>query len=138
MCGRIERSGLPDPAASGFPRVVIVLPRLAAGIAGLGYGVEAPELLAVLDVEGRHPAARARVAGAVLDDHFPVGHERRREEFLLPAELGLACNFLVPENLAVFAVDGDDTSIGKVRENLVFPQGDPARPRRVALVLDAR
>src|SRR6266853_270259 len=103
MCRRIERSRLPDAAAAGLPRVVVVFPRLAAGIAGLGHRVEAPQLLAVLDVECRDPAARARVARAVLDDHLAVGDERRRQEFFLPAELGLAGDLLDPDDLAVRA-----------------------------------
>src|SRR6185369_9457180 len=83
MRGRVERSGLPDPAAACLPGVVIVFPGLAARITRLGHRVKAPELLAVLHVERGDPAARAGVAGAVLDDHFAVGHERRGEELLL-------------------------------------------------------
>src|SRR5438552_11798762 len=105
MCGRIEGSGLPDPAAAGFPRVVIVFPRFAAGIARLRHRVEPPELLAVLDVERRDPAARAAVARAVLDEDFAIGGERGRQEFLLVAELGLGGDLLVPDDLAVFPID---------------------------------
>src|SRR5436190_22707188 len=105
MCGRIEGSGLPDPAAAGLPRVVIVFPRLAARIAGLRHRVEAPQLLAVFDVERRDPSSRAGIAGAVLDDDLAVGDERSGEEFLLTAEFILDGDLLVPDDLAVGAVD---------------------------------
>ena len=39
------RAGLPD-AAAGLPGVVLILPRLAAGIAGLGHDVPPPEFFA--------------------------------------------------------------------------------------------
>src|SRR3954466_679515 len=138
MCGRIVGAGLPDPAAAGLPRVVVVFPRLAARIAGLGHRVEAPELLAVLHVERRDPAARAGIARAVLHDHFAFGDQRRRQKFFLAAELVLAGDLLVPEDLAVVAVDRDDAAVRKVRNDLVFPERDAARPWRVAFVLDAR
>src|SRR5262249_8705207 len=126
---------LPDSSATGLPRVMIVFPRLAAGIARLGNGVEAPQLLAVLDVERRDPASRACVAGAVLDDDLPIGDERRRQEFLDAAEFVLAGNLLVPNDLAVVAVDRDDAAVGQIRDDLVFPERNAARPRCVALVL---
>src|SRR4051812_29422847 len=137
MCGRIERPGLPDPAAAGFPRVVIVFPRLAAGIARLRHRVETPELLPVFHVERRDPAARTAVTGAVLDEHLAVSDERRRQEFFLAAELLLHRDLLVPQDLAVLAVDRDHTAVRQVREDLVFPERDAARARRVAFVLHA-
>src|SRR5262249_8023176 len=138
MRRRIERAGLPDAAAARLPRVVIVLPGLASRIARLGHGVEAPEFLAVLDVERRDPSARACVASAVLNDDFAVGDERSRQEFLLAAKLVLAGDFLVPDDLAVLPVDRDDPPVRQVRDDFVFPEGDAARARRVALMLDSR
>src|SRR5262245_55156789 len=131
MCGRIERPRLPDPAAAGLPRVVVVLPRLAAGIARLRHAVEAPPFLPVFHVERGHPAARARVARDVLDDDLAVGDERSREELLLAAELLFHRDLLVPDDLAVLAVDRDDAAVGQVRDDLVFPERDAARPGRV-------
>src|SRR5436190_213842 len=138
MLGRVERYGLPDPAAAGLPRVVIVFPRLAAGIAGLGHGIKTPELFPVFHVERRDPSARAAVTRAVLDEDLAVGDERRRQEFFLAAELLLHRDLPVPDDLAVLAVDRDDAAVRQVREDLVLPQRDAARARRVAFVLDAR
>ena len=135
--GRIVGAGLPDAAAARLPGVVIVLPRFAAGIAGLRHDVPPPQLVAGLDVERRHPAARAAVARAVLDDHLAVGDERRRQELLGAAELLLAGDHLVPDDLAVVAVDRDHAAVGQVGEHQIFPERDAARARRVALVLDA-
>src|SRR6185503_8408643 len=84
---RIVRTGLPDAAAAGFPRAGVVFPALAAGIAGLRHGVEAPDLVAGLHVERGDPPAGSRIAGAVLDTHFPVGDDRRRVDALLAAAL---------------------------------------------------
>ena len=136
LCG-IVGAGLPDAAAAGLPGVVIVLPRLAAGVARLGHRVPAPQLVAGVDVERRHPAARAAVAGAVLDEDLAVGHERRGQEPLLVAELVLGRDLLVPDDLAVVAIDGDDAAVGQVGDDLVFPERDAARARRVAFVRHA-
>ena len=132
MRRRIERAGLPDAAAAGLPGAVVVLPGLAAGVARLRYGVEAPLLVTGLGVESGDPAARAAVARAVLHDDDAVGDERRRVEFLLAAELVFGGDALVPHDLAVVAIDRDDAAIGQVGEDPVFPERDAARARLVA------
>ena len=125
------------PAAAGLPGVVIVLPRLAARVARLRHRVPAPQLVAGLHVERGHPAARAGVAGAVLDDDLAFGDQRRGEKLLLAAEFGLGRDLLVPHDLAVVAIDGDDAAVRQVGDHHVFPERDAARARRVAFVLDA-
>ena len=135
---RIVRAGLPDAAAAGLPGVVIVFPCFAAGLARLGHCVPPPQLVAGVDVERGHPAARAGVAGAVLDEHLAVGDERCRREPLLAAELVFRGDLLVPEDLAVLAVDGDDASVRQVGDDLVFPERDAARAGGVAFVRHAR
>ena len=59
--GGIVGAGLPYAAAACFPGVVLVLPGFAAGIAGLGHHVPAPELLAGSGVERRDPSACAGI-----------------------------------------------------------------------------
>ena len=128
---------MPDSAAAGFPGVVVVFPGFAARVAGLGHDVPAPQFLARPHLERRNPSARSAVARAVLHDDLAVGDQRRRQEFLLPAEFGLSRDLLVPHGLALVAVDRDDPAVGKVGDHEVFPQRDAARARCVALVLDA-
>ena len=70
-------------------------------------------------------------------EHLAVGDERRGEEPLLVAELVLGGDLLVPDDLAVVAVDGDDAAVGQVGDHQVFPERDAARARRVALVRHA-
>src|SRR5262249_13311424 len=77
-------------------------------------------------------------AGAVCHDDLAFGHERRRAEALLAAELVGLGDLLVPDDLAAVAVDGDHAAVGKVVDHEVFPQGDAARLGNVAFVLDAR
>ena len=129
--------GLPDAAAAGLPGVVVVRPGLAAGLARLGHDIPAPQLLAGVDVERRHPAAGAAVAGAVVHDDLAVGDQGGGQEPFAPAELVGARDLHVPHDLAGVAVDGDDPAVGQVREDPVFPEGDAAGARRVALVVDA-
>ena len=47
-------------------------------------------------------------------------------------------DLLVPDDLAVVAVDRDDAAVRQVGDHQVFPERDAARARRVAFVLHAR
>ncbi len=136
--GRVVGTGLPDAAAAGLPRVVLVFPRLAARIAGLRHYIPAPQLVSGARVECRDPSARSSVARAVHDDDLAFGGNRRRKEFLAAAELIRDGDLLVPHDLAVRAVHSDDAAVGQVRDDQVFPQRDAARARDVAFVLDSR
>jgi len=51
------------------------VPGVTAGLAGLGYGLELPQFLAGLGVEGDDKAAAGSLAGEALHDHA-VGRER--------------------------------------------------------------
>ena len=117
---------------------MVVLPGLAARVAGLRHHVPAPQLLAVLDVERGDPASSAGVAGAVLNQDLADPHQRRSREFLLVAELVLRGNVLVPHDLAVVAIDGDRATVRQVGDDEVFPERDAARTRCVSLVRHAR
>src|SRR5215510_10623767 len=131
---RVVGAGLPQSAAAGLPGIGLVLPGLAAGIAGLRHHVPAPELVAGLGVERGKPAAGLGVAGAVGDQHLAFGGDRRREEFLLAAKLVRLGDLLVPDDLAGVAVDRDHASVGQVGDDEVLPQRDAARAWHVTLV----
>src|SRR4051794_3192800 len=49
-------------AAAGLPGVVLVFPRLAAGLARRRHGVSAPELVAGLAVERHQPVTHTLIA----------------------------------------------------------------------------
>ena len=135
---RIVRAGLPEATAAGLPRVVLVLPGLAARIARLRHDVPAPELLARTRVERRDPSAGLRVAGSVGHDHFAVGGDRRRVESFLAAEFVGRRHHLVPHDLAGVAVRRNHTAVGQIGDHEILPERDAARARQVALVLHAR
>ena len=128
---------LPQPAAAGFPRVVLVLPGFAARLARRRHRIPAPQLVARPRVERRDPAARLAVARAVGDDDLAFGGDRRRKEFLAAAEFVGLRDHLVPDDLAVVAVDRDDAAVRQVGDHEVFPQRDAARARNVAFVRHA-
>src|SRR5207253_1132162 len=134
----IVGAGLPQAAAAGLPGVVLVLPGLAAGLAGLRNRIPAPQLVAGLGVERRDPAARPRVARAVGDDHLAFGGDRRGGKPLLAAEFVDAGDLLVPDDLAGVAVERDHAAVGQDRDHQILPQRDAAGLRPVALVADAR
>src|SRR5439155_14913366 len=131
----IVRADLPQAAAAGLPRVVGVLPRLAAGIARLRHDVPAPQLVAGTRVERGDPAARLRVAGAVGDNHFAFRGDRRRVEAFPAAELVRLRDHLVPHDFAGVAVRGNYAAVGQIGDHEIFPERDPARARQVALML---
>src|SRR5215475_7496284 len=134
--GGIVGAGLPQAAASRLPGTGLVLPGLAARIAGLGDGIPTPQLLAGAGVEPGKPTA-GRIAGAIGDEHLAVDRQRRGIELLAAAELVDRGDLFVPDDLAAVAVDGDDAAVRQVGDDKVFPQGDAAGARDVALMLDA-
>src|SRR6516225_2091357 len=136
LARRIIRAGLPEAASAGLPRVVLVLPGFAAGLARFRDGIPAPELVACSGVERRNPATRLPVTRAVCDYDLAVGGDGRRKESFATAELVGARDLLVPDDLARAAVDANDAAIGQVGDDEIFPERDAARPRHVALMLD--
>src|SRR5262245_36330817 len=130
-------AGLPQPAATGLPGVVLVLPGLAAGLARLRDRIPAPELVAGARIERGHPAAGAAVTGAVGDEHFSLDrHRRGRKPFLVAELVGLG-DFLVPDDLARITVERDHAAVRQVADHQVFPERNAARLRPIAFVADA-
>ena len=138
MCLWIVGAGLPQASAAGLPRVVLVLPGLAARVARLGHGVPSPDLFPGFRVEGRNPAPRLRIACAVGDDDLALGGDGRGKELLPAAELVGDGDHLVPDDFAGVAIDRDHAAIRKIRDDQVLPQRDASRARHVTLVLHAR
>ncbi len=66
-------AGDPHRASAGFPLVALG-PGFAAGLAGRGYGVSAPELFAGVGIEGRDEAANAILAARSAHHDFSAGH----------------------------------------------------------------
>ena len=129
---------MPNAATARFPRTVFVFPRLAAGVAGFGHCVPAPQFVARAHIQRRHPAARATVARAVLNQHLAVGHQWCSEKALLQTKFILGQNHFVPQNFAVVAINRDHPPVRQIRDDLVFPQRDAARNRHIALMLHTR
>ena len=136
--GRIVRAGLPDAAAAGLPGVVIVLPGFAARIARLRHDVPAPQLVAGL----ARRAPRSSRACPPSPAPFwmitlPSATIGAVKNFSWPPNSFVAGDLLVPDDLAVVAIDRDDAAVGQVGDHQVFPERDAARARHVALVLHA-
>src|SRR3989454_12077674 len=72
----IVRARVPDGAATDLPR--IGLPGLAAGLAGGGDGIPAPQALASLRIEGFHESAGPHLTGSSdAHDHLALDDQRR-------------------------------------------------------------
>ena len=137
MRRRIVGARLPEPAAAGFPRARLVLPRLASRIARFGDGVPPPELVAGTGIQRRDPAARLAVACSVGNDDLTFGGNGCREEFFAAAEFVRHGDHLVPDDFAVVALHGNHAAVGEVGDDQVFPQRAAARAGDVALVIHA-
>ena len=83
---------------------VVSLPRLAAGLAGGGDRVEAPDLLARVHVVRGDETADAVLAAARADDDEIVDDERRHRHGVRELRVGNHC---FPERLPVARVDRD-------------------------------
>ena len=101
---RIIGPGDPHGAAAGLPGVVLVLPGLAAGLAGRRHRVMAPQHLAGRGVEPGHPVAHAVVATGGADDDLVLDRERRggQRDLRRVGEAGF------PHDAAVILVGRDD------------------------------
>ena len=94
------------------------VPAIAAGLAGLRDGVEAPKLLAVVDVvAGDEAAAGHRVAAAGHALHDDVGGHQWAAG-VAPALL-VVLGLVVPDHLAGLGVQRDDMRIGGRDDQLV-------------------
>src|SRR5205823_4921000 len=99
-CCRIVGARLPNAAATGFPRVILVLPRFASQITGFRYHVPPPQLLACPRFERRDPTARAGITGAVRNEDLVFNRDRRRNKSFFSAELVGRCDHLIPQDFA--------------------------------------
>src|SRR5262245_16143640 len=120
---RIVGAGHVERAAAGLPGVLLVLPGLAAGLAGRRNDERLPLLLAGFGVEAGKPVAHAIVAAGGADHDRVLERERRGREF----EVGLVAMLLVPDNLAGLGVGRDDAAvIAGDRDHEIAPQRDAA------------
>ena len=125
----IVLAGRPHAAAAGLPRVVVVQPRLVAGLTRPWNGVEAPQLLAGRLVQRGQPSAGGGIAESLADEDLALDRQRSRGELLLPVEIPLdagAGDLLVPHDLAGTAADRDDAAIDQVVVDHVSPEGETA------------
>src|SRR5262245_49170578 len=120
---RIVGAGHVERAAAGLPGVLLVLPGLAAGLAGGGDDEGLPLLLAGLGIEAGKPVAHAIVAAGGADHDCVLERERRGREF----EVGLVAVLFVPDDLAGLRVGRDDAPvIAGDRDHEIAPQGNAA------------
>ena len=73
--GEIVGAGHPHGAAAGLPGVVLVLPGLAAGLAGRRNHIFAPDELAGRGIERRDEVAHAAVAAGGADDDLVLDRQ---------------------------------------------------------------
>src|SRR5689334_17580458 len=109
--------GHPGRAAAGFP--VIPLPSFMTGLALAGNGEGAPQLLAVVGVEGNDISAHAELAARAADDDLAVDHERHQGEIL---PLLVILHLGIPEYLSGLGVECDDMIVRGREEHLVLPK----------------
>ena len=108
-----------EGAAAGLPCAMIVLPGLAAGLAGGRDRIGLPLGVAGPGVERRHPVAQAAVAAGAADDNGILERERGGGEF----EVGLVEQALVPHHRAGLLVGRDDPAgIAGDRDHEILPQ----------------
>ena len=121
--GRVVGAGDVERAAAGLPGIVLVLPGLAAGLAGRRHGVSAPKLVAGLAVERHQPIAHALIAARCADQNRVLERQRRGVE----RHIRLVAQVLVPDDLAGLLVGRDDSAVvAGDRDDEVAPQRDAA------------
>src|SRR5260370_41872618 len=117
-------AGHPGRAAAVLP--VVALPGFVAGFAGPRDGEGAPQLLAVVGVEGDDIAAHAIFAARPANENFPVDDERHQGQVLT---LLVILDLLVPAHFAGLRVECHYVIIGGRKVQLVLPKPDTeARP----------
>ena len=122
---RIEHAGDPHGTAAGLP-LIALRPRLAAGLAGCGDGVGAPQFLAGVGIECHDEAAHAEFAAGRADQNLAVDHQRRQRHVVA---LRVVLDLRAPHLLAGSRVERDKHRIGRGEEHLVAPQPDAAAGR---------
>src|SRR5256714_1902401 len=104
---RIVGAGDVERAAAGAPRLGLVLPGLAAGLARRRNDEGLPLHVAGLRIERGEPVAHAIVAARGADQDGVFGDERGSGEF----EIGLVADLLVPHDFARLLVGGDHAAV---------------------------
>ena len=123
MVCRIVRAGDVERAAAGLPGVVLVLPGLAAGLAGRRDREGLPLHVAGLRIERHDPVAYALVAAGGADDDVVLERQRRRRQL----DFRLIVQVLVPDDLAGLLVGRDDARIlAGGRDHQIAPERDAA------------
>ncbi len=125
LVGRqVISAGHPERAASGLPGIGLVLPGLAAGLAGRRHGELAPRELTGRSIDRRDPFAHARGAPGRAEDELVLDGERRGPQARIRlAELHIG----LPGHLPGILVGGDDARrlVGD-RDDEIAPERDPA------------
>src|SRR6202043_3924548 len=103
----IVGAGDVEGAAAGLPGVVLVLPGLAARIAGGGDRIGLPLRVAALGIERHDPIAHPLVAARGADDDRILERERSGVE----RHVGLIVQVLVPDDLSGLLVGRDDAAV---------------------------
>src|SRR5690606_11862397 len=86
----------------------VVRPRLVAGLAGPRRGVECPQMLAGLRVEGLEAAARREVAAGHADEDLAVGDQRRVR---MAAPFRVVARLRLPELLPGARIERDEEAV---------------------------
>ena len=110
---RIERTGDPGRAAAELPGVA--LPGVAAGFAGSGNRVGAPQVLAGLRIPAVDEVARAEFGAGDAGDHYAVGDERSNRHRISGLEVD---RVLAPQLLAGLGVERDHIGVERGAEDL--------------------
>src|SRR5207342_1681693 len=123
-------AGHPHGPAAGLPGdLILVLPGLAAGLAGRRDHVFAPDHLAGGAVERRDEVAHAAVAPGGTDDDLVPNRERRGGELQIRLAIG---QVRFPHDLSVVFVGGDDARrvVGAGNHQIAPERGAAVRERQ--------
>ena len=127
----VERERRPQAAAAMLERLR-VLPRLGAGLAGIGNEIELPHRLAGLELEGTDPVLGAEI-GARRPDDDEIAEDQRRHREILTARG--ARDRLAPQKRAVGHVERDQIAVGRAAHELAVLDGGAAIGGRDLLAL---
>src|SRR5262249_22245218 len=102
----VIRADVPDGRAAGLPGVS--RPAFMARLARSGNGVEAPDFLASLRIEGDDLATRGAIAARGADDHFVFHDQRGVGDDVAVRGVG---DGRVPKLLSVLRVESDNVRV---------------------------
>ena len=130
--GDIVGAGDPHGAAAGLPRIVLVLPGLAAGFAGRRHDVFAPGDLSGRGIDRHDEVAGAAVAAGGAQHDLVLDRERRRGELQVDLAVG---EIALPRDLAGLLVGGDHAGrvVGDGDDEIAPQRGAAVRQRHLLL-----